>query len=564
VADKNVVSQEYRLNTKSYVEGLRKLKTEIKTTISQVNKDLHQNARSWDDLTNNVKLNAASIAKEMKELGKGALKNIATGLTVGGGAAAASAARNSIGQSVKAMLSFGEAMSRVQLKTGASKKQIDELQDSMAELARSGTSLSSIPDAFDEIFSATGNVEKSMPVLKQVSNFASGTTSKDASQVAEFVRRTLTSENKTVDEGNTKGLLDSLAKMMKTGGFKTLDEAMAGFGGVNTGAMSNIKMTNQSAAGMLSAASTVANKEQSLAAVNELIKGAGTGFAGNAVLSGIMGANLVKNGQLDTQQLAKASERFKSKGYSDQGFKELLAGTGLSEDAVNGLTNILRNSDKFAQGIQNFEKSTVTADEAVTALNDNFSGKLIRAGENISASFFELFHHLADLDFSKVIGDVVKHWQSLAGGLGLASGGALAGSLALKTAAGMLGLGGSGAAASGAAASATAAGEAAFVPINMLGVGAAPAAATGGGLTAGGVAAAAAPAAAAVGVGLAASEAFKYLAGGGFEEDIKSLIEHLKGADEKKQSIFVEVNSKDPGFVAKPKSGDLRRDPRGL
>jgi prefoldin subunit 5 len=560
----NSVEQKVTLDYKGYTDGAKAIADTQKRTSSDVDKSLQGQNRAWQASEKQVKFSVASISRELKGLGKEMLSNTGKGLLIGGGALAANGAKNAIGESAKAMLAFGEAMSRVKLKVGGSKKEIDDLQDSLAELSRTGASLSSIPDAFDEIFSATGDIGKSKGVLSQVSKFASGTDSKDASRVAEFVRKNLTSQNKEVNTGNTGQLLDSVASMVKSGSFKTLDDAMGSFGGVDANAMATSHISNKTVAGMLSAGSSIGEKNQSTAAISELVKGSANGFAGNAVLQGIMGtSSLFKNGNFDPAALGKASKNFKSKGYSDAGFKQLLGQSGMSEDASNGLVNILKNGDKFVAGIKKFDEGATSASKVVDEMNDNISGKLHRVLGGLSSSFLELLNHVKGGEPGKIGGDLTNHGGDLALGTGVALGGAAATGLAFKS----LGSVFSGGKVASGVLGEAAAGDAAIAG-GTAAVGGASA--TGGSVLSG-----------ALGMGVggtilsligpliaaAIAKAFgDYFASlgsdpiGAAASDIADVIREALGTSQHK--VKVEVFSQDPGFSAKPKQGDLPKSIR--
>ena len=438
----NVVEQKVKVDTKPYVDGIRKATDETKRATNEANKALGNNGKSWDENAKQVKFSVASITKELKSLGKEMMSNAKNGLMIGGGAAAANFAKNSIMDSAKAMLSFGEAMSRVKIKTGGANKDINDLQDSLTELARTGASLQSIPDAFDEIFSATNDIGKSKSVMEGIAKFASGTESGDASNVAKFVRTNLTSQNKEVNKGNSNELLGSVASMVKTGAFKNLDEAMSAFGGIDANAMGMGKISSKSAASMLSAASPIGNKEQSIAAINELIKGSQNGFEKNYALRGMMGGNNpFKDGKIDPEAIARAAKVFKSRGVDDAGNKNLLMQSGLSEDAANGLINIFKNADKFKDGIKKFEEGATSSDKVIDQLNDNLSGKIRKVGGNIHASFLEILNHLSQGEFKKAGGDIMSHPGVIAGGVAVGLGGGAIASKVLKTVGGMFGVG---------------------------------------------------------------------------------------------------------------------------
>ena len=574
MADKNTVEQVAKLNYKPYTDGIKKIRDSVKG-LGDSNKDLLQHERSWQSVQNRVKESAGSMMRDLKSIGKSIKENAINGLAINAGMGASNFARNAISQSAKSVLSFGEAMSRVQLKTGKTKDEIDDLQTSLSKLVKVGADLGSIPDAFDEIFSTLGDVDKSKDVLTTISGFSKGVEGRDAAKVARFVRSTLTSENLPVSKQNTEQLLGAVATMMKSGSFKTLDEAMGAYGALNANAISRAKISNKTAAQLLSAASGVANKDQSLAAVNEIMKGAGTGFAKNAVLNGLLGANLFKNGQLDTKELSKASERFKKKGYDDAGFVQLMTENGLSEDAANGLVNILKNADKFKEGIDKFDRSTTTAAQAGMTLGDNLSGKIEDIYQAVAGAFENLFRHLANFDFGKALGDVAGNFKEIAGATAAVLGGSAVTGMAAKRVLGMFGAqaagavaGGGGAAAAGGALAAEGAGVAGSGML-LGGTGLAAGALTATGVGVAGLAG--------YGIGKLAnkgidaytqgttSEGFQ---GNAVERLIFKLDQYFGGdasaAIKQAQKVQVEIQSKDPGFVGIPKANDNSRDPRGL
>jgi hypothetical protein len=430
MANVNELLQKVVLDIKGYLGPLAQMTSAAKTSADDINKSQTDQSKTVAQNESQYKKWGKSVSDELKKVGSAMKENALAGATIGLGAKAAQFTGAAIEEAGRSMLKFGESMSKVRLKLGDTVKDMDGLERSLKELAKNGTNLDSIPDAFDEINASLKDPLKSLEAMKELTHLSDAMGSKDSRGAASFAKNVLTSEGKELSPANINQLSTTVATMMKSGAFSSVDEAMKAFGALDHTKMKDIGMGNDSAGAMLSAASGVGSKEQSMAAINGLIKAEGNGFEGSSVLSGLLGGNLLKNGKLDPAALGRASKAMS--GMKSQERKKLLQEGGLSEEEASGLDNILQNSEKFKQGLDNFKNSTTTAAQAADILNDNVAGKLNKFKQDVAASWSQLGGDILHGNVKGAMGDVVDNAGTLASSGGLALGGAAAGAMALK------------------------------------------------------------------------------------------------------------------------------------
>src|ERR1700747_927607 len=338
----NTVEQVVKLNAKQYTQALAMLKNATKEYTNESYKDLMNQARMWQANENQNKESTNRMIKNLKDLGKTLKETAIAGTAINIARSASNFVTSATSNAIKAVLSIDEAMSRIEYKYGKLKNS-DDIKKTLNMLGKqTGTHNETIGGAFEQLATRAGP-EEGLGLIKKVTAFAGGTSEKDAGKVSEFLTNTLEAEGKKLSVANAQIIFDAVTGMHKHGGFANKDEAMAAFAEMDPNSRKRLGIGENSAAAMLGAVSSGAgDKHQAMSAMNEIVKGAASGFAGNAVLNGILGANIIKNGQLNPEELTKASSRFKSKGYSDQGFAQI---SGLSEEASNGLANILRNAE---------------------------------------------------------------------------------------------------------------------------------------------------------------------------------------------------------------------------
>jgi hypothetical protein len=465
-------------------------------------------------------------------------------------------------------------------------------------------------------------MEQAMSVMNPISK-AAAVSGQSAEDVATFVADRLKGENKEINPANVHDLLSGVVLAQRSGEFNNLQEAMAAFKTLPEGVQQRTGLTNKDLAGLFAGATRAGgNRDTGVAAVQAITHMSQSGFVGDKVLGGLLGVgSFMHGGKFDVSRLSKAAGNVGRLGRSDQERMAMLTQVGgLSEQEAHGLLSILEHIQNFNDGVKKVNTDTKSFDQSMDEASDSLGTNLKRVNNTIVGGFTDIFGSLEGVAKKAMKGDIMGTVDALPHAIGdmfskMAQHPALvAGGLAATAAGGILmkhlGLGGGMASiGSGVAEGKALEAGAGVTPVYVVNFGqigdaaksaggvadeflkktAALATGTGGiageaavgagaaGETAAGLStgAIAAGGALAVGAGLAAGEATKYIAGGGLEETITAIWKKLSGQTEQAQSgkiplpyggqdvkVKVEVDSKDPGFKARPKAIDNPRDAR--
>lgn len=436
------VSQIVRLNGTQYRSELGKIQGETRSSLQKMMRDLTDAGKSWGDFSNYVKKQACSIIESVEEAGKSFAKNLGRGALAGGALAGIEALRGGIREAVKTGLSFDDALARVSSRADMSARQVAKLKQEFFELGKTGAQLDSIPAAFDAIYGATGNINQSKSVMEPIAK-AAAMGDGDASKVAEFVKDRLKGEGKDINKSNVQELLQSLVLAQRGGEFNSLSDAMQGMSGVNAAAQKRAGLSDREMAGILAGSTRAgADKATGLAGAQALIHMSQQGFGGGAALAGMLGVGSFMNGgKFDASTLTRASANQKRSGRSDSESVALFQGAGLSEVESTGLLAILKNVEKFQDGIKKVAADTKTFDQSFAEVTDTLSHRLEQLKNATVSGFNDIFSPMmgpAKQAAGGHIGDAISGLPRMVGGMasGVAEHPMLAGGALLATAAG--------------------------------------------------------------------------------------------------------------------------------
>lgn len=602
----NEVSQVVRLNGTQYRNELGRMQTETRSDLQKIGKDLVDAARGYQDFTSVVKKNTGSMISSIEDAGKSFAKNLGRGVLAGGAIAGVDAMRAGMREAAKTGLEFDVALAKIASRADLSAKQISKLKSEFFELGKTGAKLQSIPAAFDAIYGATGNLEQSKSVMGPIAK-AAAMGNGDASEVADFVKDRLKDEGKDINQSNVQGLLHSLVLAQRGGEFNSLGDAMQGMGGISGASQKRAGLSDREMAGILAGSSRAGtDKATGVAAAQALVHMSQQGFGGSAALAGMLGVgSFMNNGKFDTNKLNQASANQRGSGRSDSDSVALFQGAGLSEQESTGLVAILKNVEKFQEGVNRVANDTKGFDQTFQEVTDTLSHRLEQLKNATVHGFDDIFSPLMGIAKKAAGGNIASAMGGLPGAIGQTAGGAmdhpfLVGGALLATAAGgsmlkKLGLGGAPGLARGVA-TGKALSSVGVQPVYVTNAGEISTAAAsdpmkefggtpdvlkevpslGGALrSALGVAKFSSVA---VGAGLAAGKGAEYIGSGEIETDLKALIKALMGKEEEGQKVSrfglpyggrdlnvkLEVVSKNAAYMFTPTITDNARDPKGM
>lgn len=618
MAGQNEVSQVVRLNGTQYRNELGKMQTETRSGMQKIQKDLTDTGNGYRDFTNYIKKQTGSMIGSIEEAGKSFAKNLGRGALAGTALTGVEAMRSGMREAVRTGIDFEAALARVGSRADMSAKQIAKLKQEFFELGKTGAKLESIPAAFDSIYGATGNIDQSKSVMGPIAK-AAAMGNGDAGEVADFVKDRLKGAGKEINTGNVQELLQSLVLAQRGGEFNSFGDAMHGMGGVDAASQQRAGLSNREMAGILAGSTRAgADKATGLSGAQALVHMSQQGFGGSAAMAGMLGVGSFMNGgKFDSSRLSAASSNLKRAGRSDSENVALFQGAGLSEQESTGLLAILKNVEKFQAGVKKVATDTKSFEQSFQETTDTLGHRLEQLKNATVHGFNDIFSPLMGVAKKAAGGDLAGAAGALPGAAvdtlgGAASHPLLVGGGLLATAAGgallkKFGLGGGvGKLGAGLAKGKALQAGAGVTPVYVVnfgevsgkdeqtgtadafmkkmsdmamggaGAGAGGGAALGvGGVAAGaGIASLAAIAAQASRIAdekdpakaAKIAEGGDRATGGGSAAAGNALMNALlnwldKGSTQKVQ---IEVDSKDPAYMARPKKTDNPRDPRGL
>jgi hypothetical protein len=416
---KNQVEQVVKLNTKGYVEGQRKIREESTRTTNQVNKDLHNAGKAFNDYTNQVKKHSASLVGSIMDAGKSFAKYLGRGALVGGATAGASFLHSQMKQAVSTGLDFGRSLAQIASRADLTQDRVKKLRRELFELGKTGANLSSLPGAVEELYGATGDIDKATGLMNPIAKVAA-MGGGDATLVAKFVKEQLKGENRKLDKGNVESLLQGLVLTMRGGDFQSMEEAMAAYAGVGGTAKKRTGLSDRElAAAMGSATKAGQDREASVAGMQALIKKAAEGFHGSAALEGILGTGLLdKSGKFDISKLGAASQRYQKSGFKDADMVKLLSESGLGDKEAEGVVSILKDFKSVQAGFERTMKDQKTLAQAHAETTNNLSDALTKTRNDIMGGVDQILSPLEGVASKAVRGDLRGAMKGTPGALG--------------------------------------------------------------------------------------------------------------------------------------------------
>lgn len=404
----NKVEQIVKLNTKQYTDALTNLKTQTQSAFKGVQTTLFGSERSYEDFCNTVKKQSASVQKTLGEMGKSFVSNLGKGAAIGAAGTAALAIKTQMSAAVKTGLDFDKALAALGSRADLSTQRLDKLRKTLYQLGKSGADLATLPGAVQELYGATGDVEKATQLMNPITK-AAAMGSGDAEVVAKFAKTQLKGEGKDLTQANVQSLMESLVLTMRGGDFKNLDEAMAAYQGLDGATKRRSGLSDREYAATLAGATKAGqDRETSVAGMEALIKKATEGFHGSAALEGILGGKLTdRSGKFSLDKLSGAAGRYQRSGFKDQDFIKLLEGAGVSNKEAEGIVSVLKEFKAVTKGIDNTLRDRKTLDQAYQETTNNLTDALQKRRNEAIGGFSDILHPWEGLGKKAVSGDVL-------------------------------------------------------------------------------------------------------------------------------------------------------------
>lgn len=416
-----VLEQKIKLNLEQYSPNVKKANQELKSATNDMNNSLVGNSKEFEQNESQIKKWGKTLTDNLKKAGQAFASNLATGakaMTLGlGGHAIKHSADEAISMAFNASKAFADLNSRV----NASTSQLDKWKSAVGKSAvATKTSLDSMVDAFAELSDSVDSPDKILDFMDSIgqATMMNGGNSKD---VTEFIKKSLTEQGKDVNKGNVNELLGSADLLRRNGkGFGTMGAAMKALGGLDQHALAESGLNGRDIAGLLAGASkTGIGSEKAMAGVQALLGANSQGQL--SALSGILGGGSLmgKNGKLDISKLGSAGALAATEHGGDERtqlevFKQMVGQAGVGNEGAEALFKMIRNFKDLNATMEKTEKDQTTLADSAKLAGDNLKDMYQQLETTLVTGFTDIFKGFENPIKSLFGGDV----GGAAGGMG--------------------------------------------------------------------------------------------------------------------------------------------------
>ncbi|MFV8250248.1 hypothetical protein [Bdellovibrio bacteriovorus] len=394
MAGKNSVEQIVRLNLRQYFTALAQMRSENKGTFNENDKAAHKSGRVLQEFLNEVKKVSGDSQKEFKKLSKSMASDLAVGakgLALMGAMSSVKAASRT---AVSVGLEFGKTFSALAARANLTGEKVKSLRKELLALGDTGADLGSLAGALDAIYGATGNIDKAREVMDPIAK-AAAMGDGDATKVADFVKERLTGQGKELNRANTEELLASLVQAQRHGDFKNLDQAMESMSGLAGSVQGRVGISDRQFAAMMAGATrTGTDRETSVAGLNALIRASADDFSGNAIFGGVFGSGSLKDsdGKFDPTKLANAYQNIEKLGQTEsERIHQLKQILSLSDQEAQGTYNLIKNYGAFNETMQETISDQKSFNDSFKDATNNLDNSLKSLTNKMVSGFTDIF-----------------------------------------------------------------------------------------------------------------------------------------------------------------------------
>jgi hypothetical protein len=305
----------------------------------------------------------------LKSAGRNFRDNLVAGgklLTLDAGIRAFHHASN---EAVAMSFSFSKAFAEIKSKSNASQTELSKWQSSLKDISvKTTANVDSMAESFNMLFNEVGNKDELLNIMESVGN-AAAMGNGNAAAVAAQVQSAMHNEGKAMTKGNVEEYLNSANILRRHGvGIEHMENANEALAGINT---KGTGLDSRTIANLMAAATQTAGSKAGTEAIKTLIT---SDLEKAVMLSSTLGLSRNKSGQLDLSSLGSAdfSKKVLGLGNTDQMRKYVLKSiTGASDEAAQALLDIAHKTDKFGTELRKAASDTETFQKSAEKAKDN-------------------------------------------------------------------------------------------------------------------------------------------------------------------------------------------------
>ena len=427
MSDNKTLTQTLKLDNKEFIGPLTQARAAAKSATDEINKDLTNNSKSFQQNEAQVKKWGGTITSELQKASRAALENLKTGakaMTLGAGEALI---RKSASNMIEDAVESSKKLAEIASKFNASKTQVESWNDSIKKAAiNTKTSIGQMTDVLSEFSDSVDDPSKVFKYMESIgqATLMNGGNSKG---VTDFLKKDVVAHGKdmnTVGRGDIDDSLGAANLLMRTGkGFTHQADAMAAISGLDSNAVRSSGLNPKQIASILAGASkSGVSGEASMAGVHgllgEITKGDRSVFA--RVLG--IGSLKDKDGKLDLSNLGKANARLDNLGGDEDSRKSRLGElAGMSDKEAEGVFAFIRQNKAFSDAMGVAEKDTKTFSESFKQASNNLKDNMQGLQTKVEAGLDDIFKGFKEPLNDLIQGNVGKAAGGLGHGLGQAA-----------------------------------------------------------------------------------------------------------------------------------------------
>jgi hypothetical protein len=372
------VEQKVGLDPSDYTKNLNKLQRTNQQEMKRVNKEFEQSGDVIDDFTQGSKKDLAQLSSAFGDLFEGLTDKI-KGLNLGK-LAAIGAAITGAAKAQAALDRTNATAEGIGFQANLSQFDTQGLKSELLDASSAANvDFQEVADAAREAIGRGGNVGESVGFAETAAKLSRLSDELDPRTTAEFIAENLKGRDEEITQKNARAVADAIAVATRNG-FKDAAEAVSVISEFDPVALKEAGLSNRELVNILGGLRTGSGvgRDASTSLLKELIA-IQRGPIGQAeALAGITGLNVRgQDGQLQLrrQDFEQLNARLKQVG-DVRLRRDLLQGTGLSEQGADALLKIAQDPSGFFQGQQAAARDTGNLDQAFERATNTFTEKL--------------------------------------------------------------------------------------------------------------------------------------------------------------------------------------------
>ena len=432
----NVTSQKIVIDGAEASAGIKRVNSDLKTAAMDMNKSLVDNSKQFVQNETQIKQWGKSAVDELKRFGQASIENAALGAKAAALSLGNDALKRGARDAVGMIFELSEAHADMQSRLGASTEQMEKWDKAVFDSAtKSKANVASVQDSFKSLVDTFNpdDVAKMMDPIGQGVLLAHG----NAEATSDFLKKTVGAQGKTLSEGGMDALSGADLLKRRGQGFGTTESYMAALGSLDANAVQKSGLNMRDLAGIIAGVTkTGIDPARALAGVSGLLNANADGKLNPlATLLGSKNGSMMKNGKLNLDMLGSGQAKHLTNLGGDEAtslklFQEMTRLQGAEGEA---LFNTIRHLDKFSETVDAVKKDQQTlgqsaklAANSLGASYQSMKNEIVIGTTKILKSLETPFKSLLDGNIGKALSEAphaiggalseASHHKALVGG----------------------------------------------------------------------------------------------------------------------------------------------------